>query len=161
MRRKKVALIGFEIQELTNGRLTEANWVRLKKIKTVSDSSQEDVDDGDGFLDGSGDPEQTITSHRLGYSFSGEFFEGDEASEIIDGMIGKVGDDRKIGFRVTDDRDNPTKKREGIATISSPQTRTGGATEFGNIEFTILFDSTPEWQNITTTPPATQKKKQD
>lgn len=82
----------------------------FKKIKSVSDASQEEVDDGDGFFDGSGEPEQTITSHRLGYSFTGEYFEGDEASELIDEMIGLFGDDRKIGFRVTDDRDNPKRK---------------------------------------------------
>ncbi|MES5415654.1 hypothetical protein ABVF54_14860 [Enterococcus mundtii] len=149
MKRKKVALIGFEMQKLTNGKITKDGWVRLKKLKTVSDASQENVDDGDGFLDGTGEPEQTITSHRLGYSFSGEFFEGDEASELVDEMIGLFGDDRKIGFRVTDDRDNPTKKREGIATLSSPQTKVGGAIEFGNIEFTVLFDTTPQWEPYT------------
>ncbi|MGM0145698.1 hypothetical protein IGJ94_002265 [Enterococcus sp. AZ153] len=146
MKRKKIALIGFEIQKLKDGKITEDGWVRLKKIKSVSDASQEEVDDGDGFFDGSGEPEQTITSHRLGYSFTGEYFEGDEASELIDEMIGLFGDDRKIGFRVTDDRDNPKKKREGIATLSSPQTKTGGATEFGNIEFTVLYDTTPKWE---------------
>lgn len=149
MKRKKVALIGFEMQKLTDGKITKDGWVRLKKLKTVSDASQENVDDGDGFLDGTGEPEQTITSHRLGYSFSGEFFEGDEASELVDEMIGLFGDDRKIGFRVTDDRDNPTKKREGIATLSSPQTKVGGAIEFGNIEFTVLFDTTPQWEPYT------------
>ncbi|OTN76725.1 hypothetical protein A5886_001804 [Enterococcus sp. 8G7_MSG3316] len=144
--RKKVALVGFEIQKLTDGEITENGWVRIKKIKNVSDASQETVEDGDGYLDGTGEPEQTVTAHRLGYSFTGDFFEADEASELIDEMIGLVGDARKIGFRVTDDRDNPTKKREGIATLSSPQTRTGAAIEFGNIEFTLLFDSTPQWE---------------
>lgn len=148
MKRKKVALIGFEIQKLTDGKITEDGWVRIKKIKSVSDTSQEEVDDGDGYLDGSGDPEQTITSHRLGYSFSGEYFEGDDASELVESMIGKTGDARKIGFRVTDDRDQPTKKREGIATLSSPQANVGAAIEFGNIEFTILFDETPEWEDM-------------
>ena len=149
MSRLKNALQGYFIQSITapNESAPSETWIELAEyIITVDDNSSEESEDT-GFYDGNGEPQTEVTSHKLGYSFSGNYSEDNEAMALIESMIGKSGDARKIWFKVVNAKG--TKERIGKATVTEPVAQVGDATAYGEFSCGISFDQTPEWKEIT------------
>lgn len=117
-------------------------WLKLAKyIETVNDESDEDTDDT-GFYDGDGTPEETVLSVVGGFSFEGIYDAEDKAQALIASMKYKVGDARRIWFRVT----SADKKKTWteVANVSEIKAGDGDATEYETFECTIKWIRQPK-----------------
>lgn len=120
---------------------TDGAWKKLARyIETVNDESDEETDDT-GFYDGDGTPEETVTSVVGGFSFEGFYDPEDAAQAIIAAMKYKVGDARRVWFRVTSS--DKKKSWTQVANVSEIKAGDGDATEFETFECTIKFIKTP------------------
>ncbi|AME09663.1 phage tail protein [Gemella sp. oral taxon 928] len=112
-----------------------------KYIKTVNDETDEDTDDV-AWYDGDGTPEESVISVKAGYSFEGNYDVADEAQKLIAGLKYKVGDDRKVWFKVVSS-DNKTQW-EAVAIVSGIKAGDGDANEYENFECTIKWTTLPK-----------------
>ncbi|AII38935.1 major tail shaft protein [Enterococcus lactis] len=151
--RRKNALQSYFIQLITTTNAdtpSEDGWLELAKwISNVDDNSNEESETT-GYYDGNGEGETDVTSHQLGYSFTGLYDEDDAAMAAIEGMIGKSGDARKVWFKVVSA--SGKKQRIGKATVTEPVAQVGDATAYGDFSCGIAFDSTPEGEDVPVTP---------
>lgn len=116
-------------------------WLKLAKyIETVNDESDEDTDDT-GYYDGDGTPEETVLSVVGGFSFEGLYDAADQAQALIASMKYKIGDNRRIWFRVTSA--NKKKKWTQVANVSEIKAGDGDATEYEAFECTIKWIKQP------------------
>lgn len=116
-------------------------WLKLAKyIETVNDESDEDTDDT-GYYDGDGTPEETVLSVVGGFSFEGLYDAEDQAQALIASMKYKIGDNRRIWFRVTSA--NKKKKWTQVANVSEIKAGDGDATEYEAFECTIKWIKQP------------------
>lgn len=116
-------------------------WLKLAKyIETVNDESDEDTDDT-GYYDGDGTPEETVLSVVGGFSFEGLYDAEDPAQALIASMKYKIGDDRRVWFRVTSA--NKKKKWTQVANVSEIKAGDGDATEYEAFECTIKWIKQP------------------
>lgn len=147
MARSKNALQGYFIQPFVKSEQPdEETWLELAAfINNVGDNSSEESEDT-GYYDGNGEPETDVTSHKLGYSFTGLYDEEDAAQALIANMIGKSGEARKVFFKVVNA--SGTKQRVGKATVTEPVVQVGDATAFGDFTCSISFDSTPDQTEV-------------
>lgn len=112
-----------------------------KYIKTVNDETDEDTDDV-AWYDGDGTPEESVISVKAGYSFEGNYDVEDPAQKLIAGLRYKVGDERKVWFKVVSS-DNKTQW-EAVAIVSGIKAGDGDANEFENFECTIKWVTLPK-----------------
>lgn len=122
-------------------------WLKLAKyIETVNDESDEDTDDT-GYYDGDGTPEETVLSVVGGFSFEGLYDAEDKAQALIASMKYKIGDDRRIWFRVT----SADKKKTWteVANVSEIKAGDGDATEYEAFECTIKWIRQPKEAAVT------------
>lgn len=112
-----------------------------KYIKTVNDETDEDTDDV-AWYDGDGTPEEQVNSVKPGYSFEGDFDVEDEAQALIAGLKYKVGDARKVWFKVVS-ADNK-KQWTAVANVSGIKTGEGDANEYEKFEVTIKWITLPK-----------------
>ena len=112
-----------------------------KYIKTVNDETDEDTDDV-AWYDGDGTPEETVKSVKAGFSFEGNFDVEDDAQKLIADPRYKVGDDRKVWFKVVSS-DGKTAW-EAVAIVSKIKAGDGDASDFENFECTIKWVSLPK-----------------
>ncbi|URZ87553.1 phage tail tube protein [Floricoccus penangensis] len=149
MARTKNALTGYYIQKISDTNKEKANnneWLELAKwISTVEDASNEETD-STGYYDGDGTPTDDVISHQLGYAFTGLYDDEDAAMSVIESMIGKVGENRKIWFKVV--KPDGTKERSGKATVKEPIAQVGDATAFGTFSCTVTFDNVTSWKEV-------------
>lgn len=149
MARTKNALTGYFIQLITETNKTapeETSWLELAHyISNIDDASNEESETT-GYYDGNGSQEDDVISHQLGYTFTGLFDEDDVAMSAVESMIGKVGEDRKIWFKVV--KPDKSKERVGKGTVKEPVAQIGDAAAYGDFSCTITYDSTPEWKAI-------------
>lgn len=129
----------------------EAFLPLAKWIKTVSDASDEDTSD-DGYYDGNGTPEKVVNSVTLGYSFEGSYDNEDPAQKMIADMRTKVGDDRKVWFKVISASGDETWT--GVAVASGIVAGDGDATEWETFKTTVTFIKSPTVSKTTTPPTA-------
>lgn len=116
-------------------------WLKLAKyIETVNDESDEDTDDT-GYYDGDGTPEETVLSVVGGFSFEGLYDAEDPAQALIASMKYKIGDDRRVWFRVTSA--DKKKKWTQVANVSEIKAGDGDATEYEAFECTIKWIKQP------------------
>lgn len=116
-------------------------WLKLAKyIETVNDESDEDTDDT-GYYDGDGTPEETVLSVVGGFSFEGLYDAEDPAQALIASMKYKVGDDRRVWFRVTSA--NKKKTWTEVANVSEIKAGDGDATDYEAFECTIKWIKQP------------------
>ena len=117
-------------------------WKRLAKyIETIDDETDEDTDDT-GYYDGDGTPEEVVVSVKAGFSFEGNYDVEDEAQKLIAGLRYKVGDERKVWFKVVSS-DNKTQW-EAVAIASGIKAGDGDANEFENFECTLRWVTLPK-----------------
>lgn len=122
-------------------------WLKLAKyIETVNDESDEDTDDT-GYYDGDGTPEETVLSVVGGFSFEGLYDAEDKAQALIASMKYKIGDDRRIWFRVTSA--DKKKKWTEVANVSEIKAGDGDATEYEAFECTIKWIRQPKEAAVT------------
>lgn len=120
---------------------TDTGWSKIARyIATVDDGTSEETDDT-GFYDGDGTPETTVTSVAVGYSFEGFYDPEDAAQALIEGLKLKVGEDRKVWFRV---KRTDGKIWTGRATVTEIIAGSGDATEFETFSCTVTYDKIPE-----------------
>lgn len=122
-------------------------WLKLAKyIETVNDESDEDTDDT-GYYDGDGTPEETVLSVVGGFSFEGLYDAEDPAQALIASMKYKIGDDRRVWFRVT----SADKKKTWteVANVSEIKAGDGDATEYEAFECTIKWIRQPKEAAVT------------
>lgn len=116
-------------------------WLKLAKyIETVNDESDEDTDDT-GYYDGDGTPEETVLSVVGGFSFEGLYDAEDPAQALIASMKYKIGDNRRVWFRVTSA--DKKKKWTQVANVSEIKAGDGDATEYEAFECTIKWIKQP------------------
>lgn len=116
-------------------------WLKLAKyIETVNDESDEDTDDT-GYYDGDGTPEETVLSVVGGFSFEGLYDAENPAQALIASMKYKIGDDRRVWFRVTSA--DKKKKWTQVANVSEIKAGDGDATEYEAFECTIKWIKQP------------------
>lgn len=125
----------------------EAFLPLAKWIATVSDASNEDSSD-DGYYDGDGTPEKVVNSITLGYSFEGSYDNEDPAQKMIAGMRTKVGDDRKVWFKVVSAAGDETWT--GVAVVSEIVAGDGDATEWEAFKATVTYIKNPTITKSTT-----------
>lgn len=126
---------------------TPTAWLKLAKyIETVNDESDEDTDDT-GYYDGDGTPEETVLSVVGGFSFEGLYDAEDKAQALIASMKYKIGDERRIWFRVT----SADKKKTWteVANVSEIKAGDGDATEYETFECTIKWIRQPKEAAVT------------
>lgn len=117
-------------------------WLKLAKyIETVNDESDEDTDDT-GYYDGDGTPEETVLSVVGGFSFEGLYDAEDKAQALIASMKYKIGDARRVWFRVTSADQKKTWTE--VANVSEIKTGDGDATEYEAFECTIKWIRQPK-----------------
>lgn len=122
-------------------------WLKLAKyIETVNDESDEDTDDT-GYYDGDGTPEETVLSVVGGFSFEGLYDAEDKAQALIASMKYKIGDERRIWFRVTSA--DKKKKWTEVANVSEIKAGDGDATEYEAFECTIKWIRQPKEAAVT------------
>lgn len=122
-------------------------WLKLAKyIETVNDESDEDTDDT-GYYDGDGTPEETVLSVVGGFSFEGLYDAEDPAQALIASMKYKIGDDRRVWFRVTSA--DKKKKWTEVANVSEIKAGDGDATEYEAFECTIKWIRQPKEAAVT------------
>lgn len=122
-------------------------WLKLAKyIETVNDESDEDTDDT-GYYDGDGTPEETVLSVVGGFSFEGLYDAEDKAQALIASMKYKIGDERRIWFRVTSA--DKKKKWTEVANVSEIKAGDGDATEYEAFECTIKWIRRPKEAAVT------------
>lgn len=122
-------------------------WLKLAKyIETVNDESDEDTDDT-GYYDGDGTPEETVLSVVGGFSFEGLYDAEDPAQALIASMKYKIGDNRRVWFRVT----SADKKKTWteVANVSEIKAGDGDATEYEAFECTIKWIRQPKEAAVT------------
>ncbi|MBK0348231.1 phage tail protein [Aerococcaceae bacterium zg-ZJ1578] len=112
-----------------------------KYIATANDETDEDTDDT-GYYDGDGTPEETVISVSAGYSFEGVYDPEDEAQKIIAGMRYKIGDDRRVWFKVVSS--DGKMQHVGVANVSGIKAGDGDATEYEKFECTIRWIKLPK-----------------
>jgi hypothetical protein len=112
-----------------------------KYIKTVNDETDEDTDDI-AYYDGDGTPEEVVVSVKAGFSFEGNYDVEDEAQKLIAGLRYKVGDERKVWFKVVSS-DKKTQW-EAVAIASGIKAGDGDANEFENFECTLRWVTLPK-----------------
>lgn len=116
-------------------------WLKLAKyIETVNDESDEDTDDT-GYYDGDGTPEETVLSVVGGFSFEGLYDAENPAQALIASMKYKIGDDRRVWFRVTSA--DKKKKWTQVANVSEIKAGDGDATEYEAFKCTIKWIKQP------------------
>ncbi len=125
----------------------EAFLPLAKWIATVSDASDEDTSD-DGYYDGDGTPEKVVNSVTLGYSFEGSYDNEDPAQKMIADMRTKVGDDRKVWFKVISAAGDETWT--GVAVVSEIVAGDGDATEWEAFKATVTYIKNPTITKSTT-----------
>ena len=117
-------------------------WSKSAKyIETVNDESDEDTDDT-GYYDGDGTPEETVLSVVGGFSFEGLYDAEDKAQALIASMKYKIGDDRRLWFRVTSA--NKKKSWTEVANVSEIKAGDGDATEYEAFGCTIKWIRQPK-----------------
>lgn len=125
----------------------EAFLPLAKWIATVSDASDEDTSD-DGYYDGDGTPEKVVNSVTLGYSFEGSYDNEDPAQKMVADMRTKVGDDRKVWFKVISAAGDETWT--GVAVVSEIVAGDGDATEWEAFKATVTYIKNPTITKSTT-----------
>lgn len=131
----------FDPAHATTAPEKESYKLLAKYIKTVNDETDEDTDDV-AWYDGDGTPEESVISVKAGYSFEGNYDVEDPAQKLIAGLRYKVGDERKIWFKVVSS-DNKTQW-EAVAIVSGIKAGDGDANEFENFECTIKWVTLPK-----------------
>lgn len=114
-------------------------------IATVSDETDEETDDT-GFYDGDGTPEEFVTSVAAGYSFEGFHNPDDEAQKLITSMRYKLGEDRRVWFKVVSA--DGKKQWEEQANVSGIKAGDGDATEYEGFECTIRWIRLPKEEAV-------------
>lgn len=112
-----------------------------KYIKTVNDETDEDTDDV-AWYDGDGTPEEQVLSVKAGYSFEGDFDPEDEAQALIAGLKYKVGEERRVWFKVVT-ADNK-ESYVGVANVSGIKAGEGDANEYEKFEATLKWITLPK-----------------
>lgn len=151
MARYKNALTKYEIAEIPSSSSTDPTYYELAKfISSVEPNDNESTED-EGFYDGDGNPETTVMSQSLGYTFSGYDDPDDPAQMIVRAKKYTVGDDRKVLFKVTE-TGTGAKVLSGTATITEIVSGSAGgeATEFATFGCNITFDGTPTVADVPT-----------
>lgn len=129
------------IQAYVAGEEVGEEWLELAKfISTIGDDTQEATEE-EGFYDGDGTPETTVTSVAQAYTPEGYFDPEDPAQALIESLKFEVGDGRKIWHRVV--RSDGQKEWVGRATVSAIVAGAGDATAFETFSCNIRFDSIP------------------
>ena len=125
---------------------TSEGWLKLGKyIQTIGDDTQVGSEE-EGFYDGDGTPEVTVTSVAKAYSFEGYFDPEDAAQALISGLELKVGEERKIWHKVI--RSDGKKQWVGRATVPAIVAGAGDAVAYQAFSCTIRFDKTPVESDI-------------
>ena len=141
MARKKNALTEYYVADRPGDALTEPDFMRLAKwIATVSDDSDEEVDDT-AYYDGDGTPEDDVISVKKTYTFEGTYDDEDPAMKFIAAKEFETGDARKIMFRQV--RTNGDVL-EGPATLKDVKVTGGEASEYPAFSCAISWDRRPE-----------------
>lgn len=151
MARNKNAMREHYVQAYTPGEEEPGTeWLRLAKwISTIGDGTTEGTEE-EGFMDGDGTPELTITSVAEAYTPEGYYDPEDPAQELIAGLKHKIGVGRKIWHRVV--RSDGKKEWVGRATVSAIVAGAGDATADETFSCNIRFDKIPEATDLTGTP---------
>ena len=131
----------FDKANATTAPTKEQYKLLAKYIKTVNDETDEDTDDI-AYYDGDGTPEEVVVSVKAGFSFEGNYDVEDEAQKLIAGLRYKVGDERKVWFKVVSS-DNKTQW-EAVAIASGIKAGDGDANEFENFECTLRWVTLPK-----------------
>lgn len=131
----------FNKESATTAPTKEQYKLLAKYIKTVNDETDEDTDDV-AWYDGDGTPEETVKSVKAGFSFEGNFDVEDDAQKLIADLRYKVGDDRKVWFKVISS-DGKTAW-EAVAIVSKIKAGDGDASDFENFECTIKWTTLPK-----------------
>lgn len=127
-----------------------AEWLELAKyISTIGDDTQEGTEE-EGFYDGDGTAEVTVTSVAQAYTPEGYYDPTDEAQELIAGLKYKVGDGRKIWHRVV--RSDGKKEWVGRATVTAIVAGGGDAIAYEAFSCNIRFDQIPEETDLPVVP---------
>lgn len=140
---KKNALTRYSIAKMPErgSEVTDSDYMALAEyINSVTDSTDETADSV-GYYDGDGTPETQVTDRLEQYEFEGIYNSENEAMKHIDSIKREVGAGRKVMFKIEYDNGDIA---EGPATVSSPITNGGEATEFKLFSCTIGFNRTPE-----------------
>lgn len=144
MARLKNALRGYFIAPYTKGE-TEApedKWLELAHyISDVSDDTDEETDDT-AFYDGDGTKETTVIGVSGAYSFEGSFDAEDEAMAYVETLKYKLGDERKVWFRVVSA--DGKKEWVGIAAVTGIIAGSGAASDYESFSCTITYNQIPK-----------------
>lgn len=148
MARKKNALrkhyvadfTGYDVDGVAT-KPTEADYLLLARyVTTVADNTQEQTEEqGDYF--GDGNPSTEVTGVTERWTTSGTYDQDDAAQALIVGKKRKLGDDRKVWFKI-EHTDGVTA--EGVATLTEIRGGSGNATDFEEFNAVITYDRLPE-----------------
>jgi len=126
---------------------TTEGWLELAKyISTIGDDTQEATEE-EGFYDGDGTAEVTVTSIAQAYTPEGYFDPEDPAQALIADLKYKIGDGRKIWHRVV--RSDGNKEWVGRATVSAIVAGAGDAVAYETFSCNIRFDTIPAETDLT------------
>ena len=117
-------------------------WKWLADGVTTAEVENDEETDDTAYYNGDGTPETVVKSVKYGFSFEGDYIKEDEAQAIIAGMRFKIGDGRKLWFKVVDA--DGKKQYVGVATASGIKIGGGEASEFEGFECTISWNSAPK-----------------
>lgn len=116
------------------------DWLPLAKyISTIGDDTDEATED-EGFYDGDGTTETTVTGVAGAYSPEGYYDPEDAAQALIESKKYNIGDGRKVWHKVTMTNGDIYIQR---ATVTDIVAGAGDAVEFEDFSCTIRFDKIP------------------
>lgn len=139
MARQKNALTGYFVAPCTEDAGTELYEELAKWISTVSDESDEEVEDT-AWYDGDGTEESDVTAIKKAYTFEGMYDDTNAAMNLIADMEFEKGEGRRVMFKQV--RTDGTVL-EGLATVTEIKVTGGDAADFAPFECTITWNQKP------------------
>lgn len=143
MGKQKNALRGHFVQEWEKDQKEPGSeWLELAdNIATITDNTVEATEE-EGFYDGDGTPEETVTSVAGAYTVEGNYNASDPAQSLIAGLKYKIGEGRKVWHKIVSS--DGKKEWVGPATVTGIVDGDGEATAYERFSCNIRFDRIPE-----------------
>lgn len=126
-------------QPNTKPQASAYKWL-AKGIKSATNEATENSEE-QAFFDGDGTQETVVTSTKNGFSFEGDRVTEDQAQNIIKDLQYKVGDERKVWFKVVSA--DGTEESEQVGTVSDIKIGDGTADAFESFACKIMWDKIP------------------
>ena len=130
----------------TTPEVVPTEFLPLETYITSIEAANTEEAESVAYYHGDGTPEQDVLSIAKGYNVTGERFYGDAAQDLIAGMEGKLGAERKLWHKVI--RADGEKQFVGIATVTEIVADGGEAGVNEAFSNTITYDEYPEVSDV-------------